>query len=236
MKQLIAPIAIIVALIAIFVIIDRKEFSRHDDVQTAQSESHPSNRKPLVSVPKTKSVTDAKSAVEAKPGAETKPLVETKPVVETKPAEVKPVAETKTADTKPMAETKTDKPAETKPVTETRLEEMARPIAVPVVTAEEAEKLNAEAMSYAEKHARKMVFIQEGMYLVSDDRIKNTTPLSIPAQFDDAFQTEWSSKRDELSRKTIPEQWTIDFNTLTENCDFEKNRRWIQNTISRWDF
>ena len=58
--------------------------------------------------------------------------------------------------------------------------------------------------------------------MVSDDRIKNTTPLSIPAQFDDVFQTEWSSKRDELSRKTIPEQWTIDFNTLTENCDFEK--------------
>ena len=44
-------------------------------------------------------------------------------------------------------------------------EEKAKPAAVSVATAEEAEKLNAEAMSYAEKHARKMEFIQEGMYL-----------------------------------------------------------------------
>ena len=53
MKQLIAPIAIIVALIAFFVIIDRKEFRRHG-VQTVQSESLASNRKTLVSVPATK--------------------------------------------------------------------------------------------------------------------------------------------------------------------------------------
>ena len=128
MKQLIVPIAIIIALIAFFVIIDRKEFRRHDDVQTVQSESPISNRKPMVSVP------------------ETKPEIEMNPVVETKPAEVKPVvnqsvAEIKTAETNPAAETKADKPAETTPaVAET--EDKHAPAAVPVVTPEEAEKLN----------------------------------------------------------------------------------------------
>ena len=51
MKHLIAPIVVIVALIAFFVIIDRKEFSRLEDVQTVQRESPASNRKPTVSVP-----------------------------------------------------------------------------------------------------------------------------------------------------------------------------------------
>ena len=129
MKQLIAPIAIIVALIAFFVIIDRKEFSRHDDVQTVQSVSPTSNRKPTVSVPETKPVTDVKPAVEAK-------SIETKPVVETKP-------QTK-------AQQKTDvKPAETKPVVQTNPEEKLLPAAVPVVTADEAKKLNEDAKTYA---------------------------------------------------------------------------------------
>ena len=92
MKQLIVPIAIIVALIAFFVIIDRKEFSRHDDVQTVQSESPTSNRKPTVSVPETKPVTDVKPAVEAKPVAEAQPVTDPKPVTEAKPKiDAKPV-------------------------------------------------------------------------------------------------------------------------------------------------
>ncbi len=87
MKQLIVPIAIIVALIAFFVIIDR-----HDGVQTVQSVSPTTKRKPAVSVP------------EIKPVTELKPAVETKPVVSILPA------------------------------------------AVPVVTSEEAEKLNEFAI------------------------------------------------------------------------------------------
>lgn len=119
MKQLIVPVVIIIALIAVFVIIDRKKFSRHDDVQTVQSESSTTNKKPMVSVPETKPVAELKPAVEAKP-------------VETKPAE-----------TKLVAKTKTDKPA-----------------AVPVVTAEEAVKLNEEAKEFAlaEKEKREPFF------------------------------------------------------------------------------
>lgn len=160
MKQLIVPIAIIIALITFFIVVDCKEFSRHDDVQTVQSESPTTNKKPTVSVPEMKPITEVKPTVEAKPVVEIKPVAEakpntdpkpagTKPVDETKPAEVKPIAETKPAETKPVAETQTDKPAETKPQVQTNLEEKLLPAAVPVVTAEEAEKLNAEAMEYA---------------------------------------------------------------------------------------
>ena len=113
MKQLIVPIAIIITLIAFFVIIDRKEFSRHDDVQTVQRESPTSNRKPTVSLPETKPLTEKKPVSETKPVAEAKPMTEAKPVAETKP----------------------QKP-----------EEKLLPAAVPVVTAEEAEKLNEYAV------------------------------------------------------------------------------------------
>ena len=156
MKQLIVPIAIIVALIASFVIIDRKEFSRHDDVQTVQNVSPTSNRKPTVSVPETKPYIEVKPVTETKP-VEEKPVTETKPVAETTPvAEAKPKTDVKPAETKPVAETKPaeekpveTKPAETKPVVEAKPGEKLLPAAVPVVTAEEAEKLNEDAKAYA---------------------------------------------------------------------------------------
>lgn len=143
MKQIIVPIVIIAALIAFFVIVDRKEFSRHDDVQTVQSESTTSNKKPLVSVP------EIKSENELKPAGKTNLVANNKPVVETKS-----VAESKVStDPKPM-ESMTDSVAEaspfegdtsTKNVTETK---KLMPTAVPVVNAEEAEKLNEEAKEY----------------------------------------------------------------------------------------
>ena len=79
MKSFIVPVAVIVALIAFFVIVDRKDFSRHDDVQTVQSESPLTNKKPSVSVPETNPKTKLKPAgktipVETK--SETKPMTE----------------------------------------------------------------------------------------------------------------------------------------------------------------
>ncbi|MBO4491513.1 MAG: hypothetical protein J5944_09165 [Lentisphaeria bacterium] len=85
MKRLIAPIAIIICMIAFFVITGCQEFSRHDD-QTLQSESPTSNRKPLVSVPETKPVTGS-MPVEIK-------------TVETKPAKTNHLAQTKTEEKK----------------------------------------------------------------------------------------------------------------------------------------
>jgi glycerophosphoryl diester phosphodiesterase len=55
MKRLIAPISITVTLI-VFLVVGCKEFNRHDNavVQTVQSESPATDRKPAVSVPETK--------------------------------------------------------------------------------------------------------------------------------------------------------------------------------------
>ena len=142
MKQLIAPIAIIIALIAFFVIIDRKDFSRHDDVQTVQSDSPTTNRKSSVSVP------------------ETKPVTELRPAVETKPAETKPAAETRPAETKSVAEAK--RAAETK--------SEAKPVAVPVARVEEAEELNAEAMailSDIEKRKKDKTILEGQIVMIS---------------------------------------------------------------------
>ena len=73
MKQLIVPIAVILALIAFFFIIDRKEFSRHDDVQTVQSENSTTNTKTSVSVSGPKPVTEVRPAAEQKQGASVLP-------------------------------------------------------------------------------------------------------------------------------------------------------------------
>ena len=153
MKQLIAPVAIIIALLVFFVIVDRREFNRYYDVQTVPSKTLTSNKKPLVSAPETKSGTELKPVAETKP-AEARP-VETKTIAETRPTETMTVetmpvaAETRPAEVKPVTEMKTDKPAEIKPMAETKTDVMPTPIAVPVVTAEEAEKLNAFAVFFS---------------------------------------------------------------------------------------
>ena len=94
MKQLIIPIAIIVALIAVFVIVDRKEFNRFDGVQNIQSEKQfATNRKSPISSPETKPATEVKYAVETR-------------MLGTKSEGKKLVAEIKLAETKLEAETK----------------------------------------------------------------------------------------------------------------------------------
>ncbi len=149
MKQLIAPIAIIVALIAFFVIIDRKDFYSGDNL-TVQKET--------VTEKKPATVTTLKPVEQT-----TGEPIETKPVVDTKPTEKDTVAE-EPSETKPAAETK---PVEMKSVTETKpiktklvTEETLAPAAIPVVTAEEAEKLNEAAKEFAlaEKERREPFF------------------------------------------------------------------------------
>lgn len=182
MKSVITAICLLIPLVIIFVIIDRKDFYSGDDVVQEQTVTEmkpttvtmlmpveqPAETKPVKVKPaETRPVTETKPAetklvVETKT-TETKPA-ETKPVSETKPGEItptvetksaiaaKPVAETKLADVKPVTETK---PAETKPVeTMAVSEEKPAPVAIPVVTAEEAEKLNAEAVLFLEEHKK----------------------------------------------------------------------------------
>lgn len=151
MKSVITTICLLIPLVIIFVIIDRKDFYSSADVAVQQE---------IVTGKKTTTVTTLKP-VEKPP--------ETKPVAETKPADVKPIETKPATETKPVAENKptTAKPAETKPVTETKLaetkpfaKEKLAPAAIPVATAEEAEKLNAEAMEFAiaEKERREPFF------------------------------------------------------------------------------
>ena len=118
MKQLIIPLAIIVALIVFFFVADRKEFIRYIRYET-------------------ESVNVVKTANETK-------TVKSKPAEK---AENNPVAENKPDEMKPAVETKTDQSVEAQPVTEAKSEEKPVPTAVPVVTAEEAEKRNAEALA-----------------------------------------------------------------------------------------
>ena len=129
MKVLIVPIAIIIALIAFFVIIDRKEFSRYDNARTVQSESPATNWKPTGSVPQTQPATGEKS------------LAEATPVTEAIRAKAKS-AETGSAVGSKSAEDNTGK---NKPA----------PAAVPVLTPEEAIKANKEAISYYQDLAAK---------------------------------------------------------------------------------
>ena len=121
MKQLIAPIAIIAALIVFFVVVDRKEFNHHDNVHAVRSESPTANRKLLVSVPETMHETEAMIAVETK-------SVEEKSVDTVQKKKIRSLLKpSRHAGTEP----------EEKPV----------PVAVPVVTAEEAKLLNVDTSS-----------------------------------------------------------------------------------------
>jgi hypothetical protein len=176
MKQLIVPITIIVALIAFFVIIDRKDFHSGNDVAVQQetvTRMKPTTVTTVKPVEKPVETRPVEKPAEKEPETETKTAT-TKPVAESKPVETKPVAETKSAtakpvetkpvtEKKPVAETKpaTAKPAETKPVeTKPVTEEKLIPVAIPIATAEEAKKLNEEAKEYAaaEKEKREPFF------------------------------------------------------------------------------
>lgn len=124
MKQRIVPVALIVALIAFFVIIDRKEFSRLNNIQPIQREN----------------VSDRTETI---PAVSAKPAIETRPFVDTKPPEV---------TDKQEEGLKTQTQTETTPVSESGIKEAivsSRPFAVPVLSQEEAEKANLEAFAYA---------------------------------------------------------------------------------------
>ena len=94
MKQLIVPIAIIVVLVAIFIIVDHKEFNRSDDAQTIQ------RRNPGL-------INNRQSDPETKPGTELKPVDEIK-------------------------------------LKDTNFPESKLPVAVPILSPEEAEQLIKE--------------------------------------------------------------------------------------------
>ena len=115
MKSVITAICLLITIVIIFVIIDRKDFYSGDDV-----------------------------AVQQKTVMGKTPMMTTIKPVETKSAEIKP-AEVKPIEVKPLERSST----ETEPKAEMKNDTKLNPVAVPVVTAEEATKLNEEAKAYA---------------------------------------------------------------------------------------
>lgn len=167
MKQLIVPVAIIVALIAFFVIVDRKEFSRHDDVQTVQSES-PTGKHPEVKF----SAEINRSFIEDKPSIETKTIAEPQPAVAEKPVTVVPPS------------------IEIGPASVIKTEDNPTPTAIPVVTQEEAEKANQEAIALitAEKEKTEPFFIlYEGLRFDTisfEGTVRTVSPIPNPEEND----------------------------------------------------
>ena len=137
---------------------------------------------------------------------------ETKSVTEVRPVESKPVAEVKpTTEVKPVTE---DGPSEMKS------EMTFVPVAVPVVSADEALKLNDEANARIQKL---MEFAWKGMGLIYEDKLNSLSSISIEEEFDGILEKNKVSKsREELNTRKVPSKWSIDFNTLAGNCEFEQ--------------
>lgn len=143
MKQLIVPIVIIVALIVFFVIINREDFNRHEDVQMVQSENPTSNRKPTVSVLETKPVPASKSTIESKP-------------FENKTTEIKSAS----PEEQPL-EGKSDSSKLESDTAIAQLENKNVPMAIPVLTPEEAELSNQEAIRLLEEEENERIIAED---------------------------------------------------------------------------
>ena len=122
MKSVITAICLVISLVVVFIVINRKDSYSGDGVAVQQETVTGMNPTTVATLKPVEQQT------------ETKP-VENMSVDTTDPVEMKPVAETKLSEEKP---TETMLVAEVKP--------MPVPVAVPVVTAEEAVKLNEFAV------------------------------------------------------------------------------------------
>ena len=167
MKQLIITIAIIVAMITVFVFVDGKVFNHYDVFQRVQGDIPATNWKPTVSVPTTKLITEVKTAVETKPIAEVKPENNSAMLVDTPAATLVADAQTEKKPTAvPVAtaeeairanedalkllieKEKYTQPKDIKAVAEIIIEDKPVPMAVPVLTPEEAEGASKAAVRF----------------------------------------------------------------------------------------
>ena len=206
MKSLIIPVAIIVGLIVFFFFVDRKEFNRHDSIQNVQIEKRSPDTSQHIDHQHirgmggvtTETTSTASNPVEAevKP-AETKSMEipsaakSSEAVTELKPSESKPAKTASTAHVEIHSVESIVKapPKESTPLAEPKSENKPAPAAVPVVTAAEAEKRNAEAKVFAEKYKRLMFFANKDMSLVYYDKMNLYTHVSIAQSFDNKHLT-----------------------------------------------
>ena len=234
MKPVITIICLLIPLVILFVIINYKDFYSGDDVPVQQETM--TGRKPnTVATLKPVEKLEIKPA-EVKP-AEVKPVAETKPTEgeacrgenrrqgETETSKIKST-EAKTAETKHVAETE---PVETKPIVETKPAELKpaegklAPAAIPVVTAEEAEKLNAEALVEFERQekirekARQR--LNDGYGLTYAENFKEGRIVSLSKANEDQLIKK-GYNLDEFKKREIPKVWDIDISTIPSDTLF----------------
>lgn len=215
MKSVITTICVLIPLVILFIIIDRKDFHSGDDVVVQQNTVTGMKPTTVTTLKPVERPTDTK-AVEMKPVAETNPVAENNPMeakptetkqAETKPVETKPAPKTMpatatSAETKPVAKIK---PAEMKPVAENK----PAPVAIPVVAAEEAEKRNEEAIQFSktsrlsltrvdDSQTEKNEAISTPSEVVVEGIVKNVSTLTDPKESDYPncyYMTEFEVKR-----------------------------------------
>ena len=213
MKSVITAICLLIPLVIIFVIIDQKDFYSGDDVVvqqetiTGREPTTVTVFKPVEQQPETMMLAETKSVTENKP-TETK-TGETKPVVETKLAEMKPSetknAEMKLAETKPVAETKQ---TETKPLPETNepvVEEKLMPVAIPILTQDEAYSLNESIKQEMESdnQYQRCVYFREQFLYPQTIKTEETSTLSNVQQ---TANWRFVAPKKPLSKETVAEK------------------------------
>lgn len=222
MKSVIIAICLLVPLVIIFVVIDRKDFYSGDDLAVQQETV--TRKPPTVTTLKPVEQPAETKPVEVKP-TETKP-VETKPVIETKPTETRPAESVPVAKMKPADV----KPTETKPVVETKtaetmlFEEKLAPAAIPVITAEEAEKLNVEAFVLFEKlkkiRAKERQRLERGYGLAFSEQFKDYKKVSLSKTNEEQLSKK-GYDLDEFKKREIPNVWSLDYSTIPSDANFQ---------------
>jgi len=145
MKQRMILTAIILAFIALFYIVGRVESIHRDNVQTVQSEAPATNAESMASVPETPREVELTppaetSHVETIP-AETTPNAKTNPIAETRPeTEEKSIVDPRTAEGRATAKARS--------MRVTKVMQDDDPALVPILTPEEAQKANRDAIRF----------------------------------------------------------------------------------------
>ena len=268
MKSVITAICLLIPLVIIFFIIDRKDFYSGDDVAvqqetiTGRKSTTATTLKPVEKLAETKAVAETKPVAETK-AVETKFVAEAKPITEkksaeiklntAKPAEAKPIeiklVETKSAETKFVAETKlaevdpagtslaevksteTHLGTKTKNATETKPEESAKPTAVPVVTKEESEKINAIALvSLKQFRDKRMKEEEKKAQLLSKAKCIHADDFLKKRYIGDSMQGETDSlvvakgyNLSEFRKRVISSSFDLDYTTLPQETSFGIN-------------
>ena len=151
MKPIVYALCFLVLLATVLLVVNYKDFYPGDDNIRNEVTIHNTSLNGAV---EKEFVTETTRRIEILPD-EIKPVAKSDvepEIYEIKHvSEIKPITETKLDEIKMMAETKpaTDNRAEPNILADIKPEETPLPAAIPVVTAEEAEKLNEEAKSFA---------------------------------------------------------------------------------------